>query len=457
MGSLFSTLSLSRLQFALTTIFHMLWPTLTVGLSLFLVIFEVMWIVTKDDIYYRHARFWTKLFILNFAVGVATGLVMEFQFGTNWDRFSVATGGFFGDVLGFEGTLAFMLEAGFLGVMVFGWGKVPRAVHLVATILVAFGATLSTFWILVANSWMQTPAGGYFLNGSFVLTDYIKALFNPDAPLATTHMWIACIETSAFVLGGISAWFLLRRRNTDFFARSFKLAVIVAIIATPAQVFIGDLQGLLVYEHQPEKIAALESHWDTNKPGTGAPWNVVAWPDVANERNSFAVQIPYALSLLEKRSLTGEVKGLKEFAPENRPPILIPFYSFRIMVAIGFFLVFVMVGTVWIWIRKGLGPDEVGNHPRMLKFWLFSLPLGYIAVETGWLTREVGRQPWIIFHLLRTEDAFSLLPAGAVAASLSVIIVVYAVLLVVFFKSAKKILKQGPDMDSPVPVQGGAL
>jgi len=442
----FDTLLLSRLQFAMTTLYHMIWPTLSVGLSLTLVILEALWLITGNRDWYRHLRFWSKLFLLNFSIGVATGLVMEFQFGTNWEPFTEATGGFFGNILGLEGTLAFMLEAGFLGIMMFGWNKVPRALHMVSTALVAFGASLSAFWILVANSWMQTPAGGHFENGRFVVDDFVGALFNSDMVTSTTHMWAACVETTAFVVGGISAWYILRRRSAKFFLLTLKVAVVLAVVTTPLQIFLGDAQGLHIGRTQPEKLAAVESHWKTNPPGTGAAFNILAWPDASSQRNVFEVRVPYLLSLLETRSPTGRVRGLSDFPPEDRPPIVIPFYSFRVMVLIGFLLFGLMVWTVVSWLRGGLSPQRVTSAKGLLRSWLVSLPLGYIAVETGWLTREEGRQPWLIYHVLKTQDAASSLPPWVVGASLLALFVIYAVLTVFFLLYAGRMLKKGPDL-----------
>lgn len=452
MEALFTTtLGLSRLQFAVTTIFHMIWPTLTVGLSLILVIFEVMWIRTGDSDYYRHARFWTKLFVLNFAIGVATGLVMEFQFGTNWERFSKATGGFFGDILGFEGTLAFMLEAGFLGIMVFGWNRVPRGAHLLATVLVAFGASLSAFWILVANSWMQTPTGGYMLNGEFFLTDYLAAIWNPNAPLSTAHMWLACLITSAFVVAAISGLFILRKRNVEFFTKSFKVALVVALISTPLQGVVGDLQAKMLMEQQPEKVAAMEGHWETNPEGTGAGFALLAWPDPEAGGNAWEVQVPNLLSLMYHYSPTGQIQGLTDFPRENWPPVALTFYAFRIMVVIGIYLGIVALLTLIQWIRGKLARTEIVRRTLLLKLWIVGAPLAYLAVETGWITREVGRQPWIIYHMMRTDEAFSTLPAWTVGASLAAITVIYAILIVVFFIVLRRILRAGPDFDSEIP------
>ena len=448
------TLLLSRLQFGMTTLYHMIWPTLSVGLSLTLVILEALWLRTGDPAWYHHLRFWSRLLLLNFSVGVATGLVMEFQFGTNWEPFTEATGGFFGNILGLEGTLAFMLEAGFLGIMMFGWRKVPRGLHMVSTVLVAFGASLSAFWILVANSWMQTPAGGHFEQGRFVVDNFLGALFNSDMITSTTHMWTACIETTAFVVGGISAWYILRGRQPEFFLRTLKVALVLALVMTPLQIFLGDAQGLHISRTQPEKLAAMESHWKTNPPGTGAAFNIIAWPDNAGERNSFEVQVPYLLSLLETRSLTGQVKGLSEFAPDDRPPVVIPFYAFRIMVAIGFLLFGLMVWTLVVWLRGGFALPRIRTRRALLRAWMWSLPLGYIAVETGWLAREEGRQPWLIYRVLRTADAVSSLPPWVVSVSLLALFAIYALLTVFFLIYAGRMLSKGPDLSLAPPGEG---
>ena len=239
MDLLFDQVMLSRLQFAATTMFHITWPLLSIGLSIFLVVTESLWLTTKDPDYYHQTRFWSKLFLLNFAVGVASGLPLEFQFGTNWSRFSAATQGFFGNILGFEGAMAFMLEAGFLGIMVFGWNRVSPRFHLFSTCMVAFGASLSAFWIMVANSWMQTPAGGSWVNGRYVMENYWQGIFNPDLPWGFSHMWVACLETTLFVVGGVSAWYILKNRHVDFFLKSFKLALLAAMMITPVAGLVG--------------------------------------------------------------------------------------------------------------------------------------------------------------------------------------------------------------------------
>lgn len=440
-------LLLARLQFAVTTVLHIIWPVFTIGLSLFIVFLEALWLKTGDLAYYRHARFWTRLFLVNFGVGVVTGLPLEFQFGTNWAPFSAVAGDFFGNVLGFEASMAFMLEAGFLGIMVFGWNRVAPGIHLFATSMVAAGASLSAFWIMSANAWMQTPAGGSIIDGKFRVESYYDAIFNPNMPWAASHMWVACIETTVFVVGGISAWYILRGEHTAFFLKTLRLAVLAAVVVAPVQVLLGDGSGLNVFEHQPAKGAAIEGHWETNPPGQGAAWSVLAWPDKAAQDNAWSIEIPNVLSLIATHTWDGQVTGLREFAPEEQPPAMpLLYYSFRIMVAIGFWFVFLMLWSVWAWRKGQLTPERIGGHRRLLTAWMLSIPLGYVAVECGWVVREVGRQPWVIYGMLRTADGVSPLPAGAVATTLVAYTLVYILLLVAFVVFARRILFEGPDL-----------
>jgi cytochrome d ubiquinol oxidase subunit I len=453
---LFDTVILSRLQFALTAMFHILWPVLTIGLSLFLVLLEVLWLKTGDSDYYRHARFWSKLLLLNFGIGVVSGIPLEFEFGTNWAPFSIAAGDFIGNILGFEGAMAFMLEAGFLGIMLFGWQRVPAGIHLFATVMVAFGASLSAFWIMAANGWMQTPAGVHFEDGAIVVDSYAAAIFNPAMPTSVLHMWLACLETSLFVIGGISAWYLLKQRHSAFFLKSFRLAVLAAIIVTPVQILVGDAAGRMVAAHQPAKLAAIEGHWQTNPPGEGAAWSLLAWPDTKNQRNHWSIEIPNVLSLITTHSLTGRVTGLREFPTRDQPPVLVPFYAFRLMVAAGVALATLMLWSVWRWRRGALQANRISGERNLLRAWIAAIPLAYLAVEMGWLTREVGRQPWIIYGMLRTEAAASALPAGAVGATLLTYSAIYALLLVVFIVFAGRLIRRGPDTGMPLLVTAAA-
>ena len=440
------TVTLSRLQFALTIMFHILWPVATIGLSLFLVFLEVRWIRTGNEEYYRHARFWSRLFFLNFAIGVATGIPMEFQFGTNWSEFARAGGDFFGHMLGYEAAMAFMLEASFIGIMILGWKRVSPAVHLFATSMVAFGASLSAFWIMVANSWMQTPRGGFFDKGKFVLTSHLEAIFNPDMVWSVPHMWVAAIEISLFVVGGLSAWYLYKNRHTGFFLTSFKWAAVAAIVITPLQIWLGDGSGRMAYLYDPSKLAAFEAHWHTNPPGEGAAFSILAWPDPEIQDNRWSIEIPTVLSLLTTHTTTGQIKGLRDFPREDQPPVAITYYAFRSMVAIGTALFLLMLWTVWVWRKGGLDATQVSSQKWLLRAWMAALPLSYLAMETGWLTREIGRQPWVIHGMLRTGESASRIPAQTVAVSLVAFALVYAFLTILFFYFARGIVARGPDV-----------
>jgi cytochrome d ubiquinol oxidase subunit I len=436
---------LSRLHFAFTAIFHIIWPVLTIGLSIFLVVLEALWLITRQERYYHHARFWMRLFLLNFAVGVVSGIPMEFQFGTNWSAFSRAGGDIFGHLLGFEASMAFMLEAAFLGIMAFGWKRVSRGMHLFATCMVAFGGSLSAFWIMAANSWMQTPVGGDFIDGRFYLTDIFAAIWNPDAFWGITHMWFACLEISVFVIGGISAWYLLRGRHREFFLLSFKMMIGAAVFITTLQVVNGDGAGKSVFHNQPAKLAALEAHWETNPEGEGAAWKILAWPDKDVQDNLWAVEVPYALSLITTYSSTGQVAGLREVPVEDQPPVLLTFYSFRIMLVIGVALVLLMAWSIWAWWKDRLVVEHVGRQKWLLYSWMWAIPLSYIAMEAGWVVREVGRQPWVIQGVLRTEEGVSRLPAETVAGSLLGFVGIYSLLFLIFLVLAKRLLNKGPD------------
>jgi cytochrome d ubiquinol oxidase subunit I len=440
-------LDLSRAQFAMTAIFHIVWPILTISLSAFLVLIEVLWLRTGNIGYYWHARFWSKLLVLNFAVGVVSGIPMEFQFGTNWAGFSKYSGQFFGNILGFEGAMAFMLEAGFIGIMLRGWGRVPRGVHLFATSMVALGSSISAFWIMVANSWMQTPTGVTVENGRIAVTGYAAAIFNPAMVWGVAHMWMAAIETGMFVIAGISAWNLFKRRHPEFFARSFKLALLVLVFAAPIQIWLGDASGGSVFKTQPAKGAAIEGHWNTNKPGTGASWSLLAWPNQEAQRNDWSVEVPAMLSVIGTHTLHGQVKGLTDFARADQPPMLpLLYYAFRVMAGIGFIFMLLAFWTAWV-LRKTRGNlDRLLAQRKLLLAWVLCIPLPYVAVEAGWIVREVGRQPWVVYGLLRTKDAVSVVPAASVTISMAMFFVFYAVLLVTFGVLARNWLRAGPDL-----------
>ncbi|MGF1576875.1 MAG: cytochrome ubiquinol oxidase subunit I [Cyanophyceae cyanobacterium] len=454
MESLLDTVILSRMQFALTSTFHMLWPVLTTGMGIYLVVVEGIWLRTKKLEYYHHARFWAKLYLLNFGIGVASGLPMEFQFGTNWAPFSEAVGDFFGSILGFEGSMAFMLEAGFLGIMLFGWNRVPPAIHYLSTIMVAFGANLSTFWILSANSWMQTPVGGEMVDGKFVVSDYFAAIFNPAMLNSVSHMFFATLETSLFVIGGISAWYVLNQRHPEFFGKSLKIALAAAIVVAPLQVAIGHESALHLRENQPTKLAAMEAQWETLPAGEPAGYTLLALPDSQNQVNTWELEVPYGLGLILDLNpiLQKPVLGLKDYAPVDRPPMIpLIYYSFRLMVGIGFFLVALVLVSVLQWLRGKLADEVIAEQKWLMRAWLFAAPLGYLAVESGWIVREVGRQPWTVYGMIRTSDAASHIPASDVLGSLSVFAVVYTILFISALYFARRILIQGPNLNLPAP------
>jgi cytochrome d ubiquinol oxidase subunit I len=436
---------LSRIQFAVTTMFHILFPVLTIGLAFYLVVVEFMWLVTKQEMYYRMYRFWVKIFAINFAVGVVSGIVLEFEFGTNFSRFSQMVANVFSPLLAFEVMTAFFLEAGFLGIMLYGWERVHRSIHFLATCLVSLGAILSAFWILAANSWMQTPAGFKLVSGKFMVTHFSEAIFNPSVFARMSHMTMASLETSVFVVAGISAYYLLKEKQTVLFRRSLGIALIMAAFFAPLQIYMGDVSGRQVFHHQPAKLAAMEAHWQTNDKG-GAPFTVIALPDMEREKNFFAVDIPNGLSLLVTHSFGGQVLGLKEFPRQDRPNVFILFWSFRLMVAIGFILFFIMLWAAVLWRRGRL----YENRPFLWTLFVLH-PLGFISTELGWITNEVGRQPWLVYNLVRTTQGVSPIPAGNVIWSLSLFLIIFAVIGASYFYYILKTLRIGPDLSSPIP------
>ncbi|MDF5729108.1 MAG: cytochrome ubiquinol oxidase subunit I [Rhizonema sp. PD38] len=454
MDFLSDTVVLSRMQFALTAIFHMLWPVLTTGMGIYLVIVEGLWLKTHNSDYYYHARFWSKFYVLNFGIGVATGIPMEFQFGTNWAPFSEAVGNFFGSVIGFEAAWAFMLEAAFLGIMLFGWERVNPVVHYIATILVAFGANLSTLWILTANSWMQTPSGGEMVNGKFIVHDYFQAILNPFMVNSVLHMFFATLETSLFVIGGISAWYIRKSSHPAFFSKSLKIVLATVIAVAPLQIYIGHLSGEQVLRYQPSKLAAMEAQWETTPVGESADWSLLALPNETAQKNDWEIVIPNALRyILEfKKELSYPVRGLNEWKPEDRPHLVgLIYYAFRTMIAIGFFLAGLVSISVLQWLRGKLKPQNITQQRWLLLAWIFAAPLGYIAVESGWIVRCVGRQPWTLYGQIRTVDSVSHLPASNVLFSLSGFATVYTLLFIAALYFGSRIIRNGPNFNLPVP------
>lgn len=436
---------LSRWQFAITTLFHITFPTLTMGLAFYLVVVEVLWLWRKEEIYFRMYKFWAKIFAIHFAVGVVSGIVLEFQFGTNFSKFSQSVANVFAPLMAYEAMTAFFLEAGFLGVMLFGWNRVSRKVHLASTCLVALGATFSAFWIMAANSWMQTPAGFKLQEGNFSVVDFKEAIFNPSFASRLAHMLLASYQTSAFAVAGISAFFLLRGQNHYFFRKSLSLALIMASIFCPIQVIVGDHNGLIVARHQPAKLAAMEAHWETNREG-GAGFVLFALPDQEGERNRGAIVIPNGLSLIITRSLEGKVTGLKDFPKNDRPPVAPVFFSFRVMVAIGFWL----LAVSW-WCIVLLWRGRLWQSRRTLLILLGSQPLGFLGTYLGWITTEVGRQPWVVYGLMRTWEGVSPISGGAVVWSLALLGSICCAIGASYMWYVLRTLRAGPDLTSPIP------
>jgi cytochrome d ubiquinol oxidase subunit I len=311
---------------------------------------------------------------------------------------------------------------------------------------------------MVANSWMQTPAGGYWDGARYISTSFWGGLFNPDMPYGVSHMWVACLEATLFLVGGVSAWQILQHKHVEFYTRSLKVALVAAVLITPLQIWLGDASGRSVARTQPSKLAAIESHWQTNAPGQGAPLKLLAWPNQAKQDNGWVLgNIPDGLSLLITHTLTGEIKGLRDFPREDQPPVALTFFSFRVMAGIGFLLAFLMLWTGWRWRKGALTPERIGQQKWLLSAWVAAIPLGFLAIETGWLTREVGRQPWVIYGILRTADGASPLPAATVGTSLAGYFVIYTLLFSALMVFAWRIIARGPDLTSPLPGQQPAV
>jgi cytochrome bd ubiquinol oxidase subunit I len=429
-------LMLSRLQFAVATFFHFLFVPLTLGLSILIAIMETIYVRTGDDDYRRMARFWGKIFLVNFAVGVVTGITLEFQFGTNWSRYSRYVGDIFGSLLAIEATLAFFLESTFLAVWALGWNRLSPRLHLASIWLVALAANLSALWILIANSWMQNPVGYVLRNGRAELSDFLAVVTQRFAIQQFLHTVSGAYILAGFVVMGISAYHLLRRQNTTFFTKSFRLALGFALIFSVAELIQGHIHGGEVARIQPTKLAAMESLWNTE---AGAPMWLVLIPDEKNEKNLVEFgRIPDALSMLAYHTPKAVVKGLKDFPKDERPPVALTFISFRVMVALG--VVFVLL-TLWGWFRR----NKLESSPGYLKLMLYAIPLPYIALEAGWMVAEVGRQPWIVYGLMRTSDAVSPIATSQVGVTLVAFILVYSLLGAVAFYLIRKFAKQGPE------------
>lgn len=429
---------LARIQFAFTVSFHIIFPAITIGLASFLAVLEGMWLKTRDQTYRDLYHFWSKIFAVNFGMGVVSGLVMAYQFGTNWSGFSEFAGSITGPLLTYEVLTAFFLEAGFLGVMLFGWNRVGPGLHFFATCMVALGTLISTFWILASNSWMHTPQGYIIQNGIVVPQDWFKIVFNPSFPYRLFHMSVAAFLASAFFVGSSAAWHLLKGNNNPAIRKMFSMALWMALIVAPIQAMIGDAHGLNTLEHQPAKIAAIEGHWE-NPPGEATPLILFGIPDMEQERTKYALEVPYLGSLILTHSLDKQVPALKSFPKEDRPNSTVIFWSFRVMVALG--LLMITLGVFSLWLRfKG----RLYESRPFLWFALLMGPSGLIAILAGWFTTEIGRQPWVVYGVQRTIDAVSAHGDMHMSISLLAFILVYSSVFGVGYHYMMRLIKQGP-------------
>jgi cytochrome d ubiquinol oxidase subunit I len=426
----------SRLQFAAAAMFHFLFVPLTLGLSFLTAIFQTLWLKTGDEDYKRAARFWGKLFLINFGLGVVTGITLEFQFGTNWRFYSEYVGDVFGSLLAIEATLAFFLESTFIAVWWFGWGRVSPKINTLAIWLTAIASNISALWILLANGWMQHPVGYVIRNGRAELDSFTAVLTNSFAWWEFLHTVPSAYVLSGFFVLGVSAWHILRKNELSFFKKSFRVAAIWTVIFSLYLIVEGHIHGAEVAKTQPTKLAAMESHWETEK---GAGWALFAIPDEANERNSVEfIKVPKVLSLLAFHDPEAEVKGLKEWPKEERPPVALTFWSFRIMVMLGFLFGLL---SVLAYLKRN-NPE---SSPKLLKVLVWNIPLPYIAGQAGWMVAEVGRQPWIVYGLMKTKDAVSPLSSLQVGLSLPAFIIVYGVLGVICFWLIAYHARKGPE------------
>jgi cytochrome d ubiquinol oxidase subunit I len=429
---------LSRAQFGFTIGFHILFPTLNLGLAVFLSIMEGLWLKTRNPEYLRICKFWSRIFALTFGMGVVSGIVLSYELGTNFSRLIAAIGGILGPLFAYEVLSAFFLEAGFLGVMLFGWDKVSPKLHYVATLLVTIGTAISAFWIMAANSWMQTPAGYTIVGDHYVASSWLQAVFNPSFIPRFTHMLLASYVTTCFVIAGVSAWYLLKQRHTHFAKICLSFALCAGAIVLPLQVAMGDMVGLTIHQHQPLKTAAMEGLWDTTN---GAPLVLFGVPDAAQEKNHYELAIPNLASFINTHHWEGRLVGLKSVPAADRPVVASVFYNFRVMVCIGFLLLAIAFYGSWLRWRGRLYETR-----WFLKLCVLVAPLGFISTIAGWMVAESGRQPWAIYGLMRTADTVSLIPKSQVATSLLLFIIVYGLVFSGYLYYCLKLIKKGPQI-----------
>ena len=435
-------LMLARIQFAFVISFHIVFPAFSIGLASFLTVLEFRWLKTGEPIYAEVYKHWVKIFAVVFGLGVVSGVVMSYQFGTNWAVFSDKAGNVLGPLLAYEVLTAFFLEASFLGIMLFGWGRVSKRMHFASTAIVAVGTLISGFWILAANSFMQTPQG--FMVGADGLlypTNWLEIIFNPSFPFRYAHMITAAFLTTAFVIGGIGAYYIQSKKHTEHRKHGrvmLGMAMVMAIFVAPAQVVFGDMHGLNTLEHQPAKVAAMEGLWEDER---GAPLVLFGIPDQEAQKNHYEVKIPYLSGLILTHSLDGEVKGLKNWAPEDQPYVPIVFWSFRVMVGIGTLMVLVGLFSLYKYFKKQqYSPESKWFH----RAWMMMTPLGFVALLAGWFVTETGRQPWTVYEVIRTAESMSPLAAQQVATTLIGFIVLYTFVFGAGSFYILRLIAQGP-------------
>ncbi|MBY8274304.1 cytochrome ubiquinol oxidase subunit I [Vibrio fluvialis] len=431
-------LDLARIQFAFTVSFHIIFPAITIGLASFLAVLEWRWMKTDNPVYKNLYHFWCKIFAVNFGMGVVSGLVMSYEFGTNWARFSDFAGSVTGPLLTYEVLTAFFLEAGFLGVMLFGWHKVSRRMHFFATVMVAIGTLISTFWILSSNSWMQTPQGIEIVDGRVVPVDWFKIVLNPSFPYRLAHMALAAFLSTAFFVAASAAWHLLRGRKSAEVKKMFSMAMWMILLVAPLQAVVGDAHGLNTLEHQPAKIAAIEGHWE-NKPGEATPLILFGIPDMDAEKTRFSLEVPYLGSLILTHSLEKQIPALKSFAKEDRPNSTIVFWSFRVMAGLGMLMILSALTALWLR-RKGKLYDTKLFH----RFVLLMGPSGLIALLAGWFTTEIGRQPWVVYGMMRTRDAASNHDVLQMSITLALFVIIYFSVFTVGITYMMRLVGKGP-------------
>jgi len=437
---------LARLQFALNISFHILFPTITIALAWVLLFFRWRWLATGAASWLSAYRFWTKVFALSFALGVVSGITMSFQFGSNWPGFMERAGNIAGPLLGYEVLTAFFLEASFLGVMLFGHGRVSERVHLIATALVAGGTTLSAFWILSLNSWMQTPQGFEIIQGEFHAKDWLEVIFNPSFPYRLAHKLLASGLTVAFLLAGVSAWQLLKQRVQPHTGAVLRVGLTLAAVLIPLQIFMGDQHGLNTLKHQPQKVAAMEGLWATER---GAPLLLFAWPNEQTRRNDYAIEIPRLASLILTHEADGELRGLNEFQGAH-PPVAPVFFAFRVMVGMGLAMLAASWLAWWLYRRRGWRPEELPRPLLRLLAWMsFS---GWVATLAGWYVTEIGRQPFLVYGWLRTAELASATPAPTIALSLAGYAALYLGLLLAYVMVVKTMAEKTAAAEPVAPV-----